>query len=121
MTADARRDAVARLIRPRSIAIVGVSPEPGSLGGAVLKNLQRFAYRGDIHLVSRSRSEIDGRPCFPAIADLPKGIDVAVLAVPNAGIAEAVAACVAREVGAAIVYAAGFAETGEAGRAAQEA
>jgi acyl-CoA synthetase (NDP forming) len=116
-----RPDVVARLIRPRSIAIVGVSPEPGSLGGAVLANLQRFAYGGDIHLVSRSRSEIDGRPCLPAIADLPQGIDVAVLAVPNAGIADAVAACVERAVGAAIVYAAGFAETGEAGRAAQDA
>jgi acyl-CoA synthetase (NDP forming) len=116
-----RPDLVARLIRPRSIAIVGVSPEPGSLGGAVLANLKRFAYGGDIHLVSRSRSEIDGRPCVGSIADLPQGIDVAVLAVPNAGIADAVAACVAREVGAAIIYAAGFAETGEAGRAAQDA
>jgi acetate---CoA ligase (ADP-forming) len=121
VTADEPPDAVARLMRPRSIAIVGVSPEPGSIGGAVLANLKRFAYSGDIHLVSRSRSEIDGRPCLPAIADLPNGIDVAVLAVPNAGIEEAVAACVAREVGAAIVYAAGFAETGEAGRTAQKA
>ena len=116
-----RPGAVARLLRPRSIAIVGVSPEPGSLGGAVLTNLERFHYGGAIHLVSRTRSEINGRPCLPSIADLPKGVDVAVLAVPNAGIVEAVGACVAREVAAAIVYAAGFAESGQQGRAAQEA
>src|SRR5712691_2942164 len=112
---------VGRLIRPRSIAIVGVSPEPGSIGGAVLKNLERFGYRGEIHLVSRSRSEINGRPCLASIADLPRGIDVAVLAVPGAGIRDAVAACAARAVGAAIIYAAGFAETGEAGWAEQAA
>lgn len=120
MTADARPSAVVRLVRPRSIAIVGVSPDPGSLGGAVLANLERFGYGGAIHLVSRSRNEIDGRPCLPSIADLPKGVDVAVLAVPNAGIEEAVAACVARQVGAAVLYAAGFAETGGGGLDAQE-
>jgi acetate---CoA ligase (ADP-forming) len=120
VTVEARH-AVARLVRPGSIAIVGVSPEPGSLGGAVLQNLTRFGYGGDIHLVSRSRSEIDGRSCVASIADLPKGIDVAVLAVPSAGIKDAVESCVQREVGAAMIYAAGFAETGEAGRAEQDA
>lgn len=114
-------DQVARLLRPRGIAIVGVSPEPGSLGGAVLANLERFGYAGDVHLVSRTRREIGGRPCLPSIADLPEGTDVAVLALPGAGILEAVQACAARKVGAALVYAAGFAETGEEGRTAQDA
>jgi acyl-CoA synthetase (NDP forming) len=71
--------------------------------------------------VSRSRSEIDGRPCVGSLADLPTGIDVAVLAVPGAGIKEAVAACVERKVGTAIIYAAGFAEIGAAGRTEQDA
>ncbi len=110
-----------RLLRPRSIAIVGVSPEPGSIGGAVLANLERFGYRGEIHLVSRSRREIGGRACLPSIDDLPAGIDAAVLAVAGAGIREAIAACVRRRVGGAVVYAAGFAETGEAGRTEQDA
>lgn len=119
MSAEQRFD-VARLLRPRSIAIVGVSPEPGSFGGAVLANLEKFAFRGDIHLVSRTRSEINGRPCLPSIDDLPEGVDVAVLAVPAGGIKEAVAACVRRKVGAGVVYAAGFAEVGDAGRAEQD-
>lgn len=121
MTADQRPSAVGRLLRPRSIAIVGVAPDPGSIGGAVLANLERFAYGGDIHLVSRSRSEINGRPCVASVDDLPKNIDVAVLALPGGGIKDAVAACVRREVGAALIYAAGFAETGAAGRAEQDA
>lgn len=109
------------LLRPRSIAIVGVSPEPGSIGGAVLANLERFGYRGDIHLVSRNRREINGRPCLAAIDDLPEGCDVALLALPGAAIVEAAAACARRHVGAAMIYAAGFAETGADGRAQQDA
>lgn len=121
MTTEARGFDLARLLRPRSIAIVGVSPEPGSLGGAVLSNLIRFGYDGEIHLISRNRSDIGGRPCLSSIDDLPEAIDVAVLAVPGAGIADAVAACARRKIGSAIVYAAGFAETGEKGRAQQDA
>jgi acyl-CoA synthetase (NDP forming) len=113
--------ALDRLLRPRSIAIVGISPEPGSIGGAVLANLERFGYRGDIHLVSRNRDRIGERPCVPTIDDLPPGVDAAVLAVPSTGVNDAVVACVRRGVGATIVYAAGFAETGAAGRSAQEA
>lgn len=112
---------LSRLLRPRSIAIVGVSPEPGSLGGAVLANLDRFGYRGDLHLISRNRKEIDGRLCLASIDEMPDAVDVAVLAVPGAGIQDAVAACARRKVGAAIVYAAGFAETGADGAAQQEA
>lgn len=119
--AEAAHGDLARLLRPRTIAIVGVSPEPGSIGGAVLANLERFGYGGTIHLVSRNRSAIDGRPCLPAIDDLPDGIDVAVLAVPAPAIDAAVAACARRKVGAALIYAAGFAETGAEGRARQEA
>ncbi len=49
----AQKDGLERLMRPRSVAIVGASAEPGSIGGAVLGNLERCNYRGDIHLVSR--------------------------------------------------------------------
>ena len=109
-----------RLIRPRSVAIVGVSPEPGHMGGSVLANLERCRYEGDIHLVSRSREEFNGRPCVPTIDDLPQGVDAAVLVVPQTVVIDAIAACGRRGVGAAIVFASGFAEMGDAGRASQE-
>jgi acyl-CoA synthetase (NDP forming) len=121
MHSSGPRNQAGRALCPRSIAIVGVSPEAGSIGGGVLNNLERFNYGGAIHLVSRNRSTIDGRPCVGSVADLPEGIDVAVLAVPGAGIREAVAVCADRKVGTAMVFAAGFAETGAAGQAEQEA
>jgi len=110
-----------RLLRPRSIAIVGAQPERTSIGGGVLSNLELFGYDGEIHLVSRSRDEIRGRPCAKTIGDLPLGIDVAVLIVPQAAIMESVQACIGRGVGAVVVYTSGFAEAGEEGRLKQDA
>jgi len=111
---------VERLLRPRSVAIVGAAPEPGSIGGNVLANLERFGYSGELHLVSRTRKEINGRACLASIDDLPLGVDAVVLVVPEAAILDAVAACIRRQVGAAIIFASGFAETGPEGLAKQD-
>jgi acetate---CoA ligase (ADP-forming) len=116
----AATSALDRLLRPRSVGIVGASPEPGSFGNAVLANLQRCNYQGAIHLVSRNRKEIAGLACVPTIDDLPLGTDAVVLIVPEAAVIDAVTACVRREIGGAVVFAAGFAETGAEGKAKQE-
>jgi len=112
--------AIGRLLRPRSIAIVGASPTPGSLGGGVLANLERFGFKGDIYPVHPHRSDVNGRPCLKSTADLPAGVDCAVLAIPRAGIIEAVKGCAARGVGGIVIYAGGFAEAGAEGRALQD-
>jgi acyl-CoA synthetase (NDP forming) len=111
---------VGRLLRPRSVAIVGASPEPGAIGNNVLVNLERSGFAGDIHLVSRNRAEINGRPCVPAIDRLPIGVDSVVLVLPEAAVPDAVEACVGRAAGSAVVFASGFAEGGPEGRAQQD-
>ncbi len=110
-----------RVLNPRSIVIVGASVDPRSFGGFVLANLVRFGYDGELHLVSRSSTEIDGRRCVKTIYELPEGIDVAVLAIPEAGVFDAVRELVARKVRAAVLFASGYAEAGDEGRAKQEA
>ncbi|MGH6980274.1 MAG: CoA-binding protein, partial [Stellaceae bacterium] len=111
---------IGRLLRPRSIAIVGVSDKPGSTGGNIIGSLANDDYTGASHLVSRGRSEVLGKPCFATVDEIPQGIDLAVLCLPRAGTVEAVAACARRNVGAAIVFASGFAEQDDAGRAEQD-
>ena len=103
-----RRVAINRLLRPRSVAIVGASPTLGSLGGGVLLNLERFGFKGDIHLVNPSRKEINGRPCVATTLDLPHGVDAVVLAIPQKGVLDALRGCAARGVGGVIVFSAGF-------------
>ena len=90
------------------------------MGGSVLANLERCKFDGDIHLVSRSRPELNGRACVPSIDDLPHGVDAAVLVIPQTAVIDAIAACGRRGIGAAIVFASGYAEVGDAGRAEQE-
>lgn len=111
---------IARLLRPRSIAIIGASADPASFGGRIMGALERFHFAGDIHLVNPKRSEINGRPCVPSVDALPMGVDAAILAIPQAATVEAIAACARRDVGAAVVLTAGFSETGEEGKLQQK-
>ncbi|HEY6924073.1 MAG TPA: CoA-binding protein, partial [Steroidobacteraceae bacterium] len=111
---------ISRLLRPRSVAIVGASPTPGSLGGGVLANLQRFRFGGALHLVNPRYDRIGERPCVRSIAELPDGIDCAVLAIPNAHVVDSVRSCAQKGIGGLIVLAGGFAEAGEKGKRDQE-
>lgn len=108
-----------KLLRPRSIAIIGASPTPGALGASVLANLERADFGGAIHLVNPKRTEIHGRPCVASVAALPRGVDCAILAIPRDGVIDALHACGEQGVGSAVIFSAGFAEDGEAGKAAQ--
>jgi acyl-CoA synthetase (NDP forming) len=119
-SADVDSAAIARLLKPRSIAIVGASDDPRTIGGNVLGNLKRAGFAGDLHLVSRTKAEIGGYPCVASIDDLPLGLDAVLLNVPQEAVLDAVAACGRRNVNGAIVFASGFAEAGPEGRALQE-
>lgn len=119
MDLPVHRKAIERLLRPGSVAIVGASASPGALGAAVLANLERVGFAGAIHLINPKREQIGARRCLKSIEELPSAVDVAVLAIPRAGVLEAVAGLARRGVGAAVIFSAGFAEGGEAGRAEQ--
>jgi acetate---CoA ligase (ADP-forming) len=114
------KTAMERLLRPRSVAIVGASPTPGAFGGSVLANLEQAGFNGELYLVNPRRNIISGRPCLAYVDDLPEGVDCAVLAIPRASVMEAVLACARRKAGGVIIFSSGFAEAGEQRRAEQE-
>nr|WP_286207865.1 acetate--CoA ligase family protein [Hephaestia sp. MAHUQ-44] len=120
-SATESRSGLTRLLEPRSIAIAGASPDPATMGGVILANCARFGFAGAVHLISPTRDEINGRPCVRSVDDLPEGVDALVLNVPRAAILPAVEAAARRGVGGVIVFASGFAESGEDGRCDQEA
>ena len=107
------------LLRPTSVAILGVSTKPNSPGQIVRNNLIRGGFAGDIYLVGRSGGQIEGCPILTSVDDLPIGIDLAILVLPADATAEAVAQCAGKGVKSAICFASGFAEMGEEGRLAQ--
>jgi len=105
--------AVARFLNPRSVAIVGISTRAGSAGQVILQCLKVNNFAGDIHLVGRTDEPIDGRRVLKSPDELPEGVDLAVFALPAAAVRDAMEACARRKVGSALVFAAGFAETGD--------
>ena len=119
MTAASARSPVERLLRPHSVAVIGASATPGALGASVIANLDRMRFAGDMHLINPNRETIGSRPCLKSVEELPLGVDVAVLAIPRAAVLNTVNALARRQVGAAIIFSAGFAEGGEAGLADQ--
>ena len=110
---------LSRLLRPRSVAVVGASATPGALGASVISNLDRLAFGGELYLINPNREFIGKRACLKSVDALPPGVDVAVLAIPHAAVLPTVKALVERGVGAAIIFSAGFAEGGESGLAEQ--
>ncbi len=112
--------AINALMRPRSVAIVGVSAKAGSAGRVVLELLGNNKFSGPVYLVGRSSTDIEGRKVLASIDDIPEGVDLAVLTLPAGAVREAVEACVRRKVKVAVIFASGFAEVGSDGVSEQD-
>jgi len=106
---------VSRLVAPRSIAIFGASERP-SPGLRLIRTLESLGYGGAIYPINPKYREILGRPCYPALADLPQAPDVVAFCVRPGGMLDHFRELADAGVGAAVVYAGGFAEQGEEGR-----
>ncbi len=104
-----------RLLRPKSVAVVGASDRKGALGATLLNNLVQYEFAGDIYPVNPKRDELLGLKVCHSVEDLPEGIDCAVLAIPRPFVLETVRQLAARKCGAVVIYSAGFSEAGEEG------
>ena len=118
--AQADRIPLARLIDPRSVAVVGASEDVGKFGGRVVHYLLGHGYRGRLLPINPNRRTIRGLPAFPSVSAAPEPADVAVLAVPAASLLRQVEECAAAGVGACIVITGKLADAGPAGAALQD-
>ena len=107
------------LFRPRSIAVIGASTDPAKLSGRPVQYLKKY-FRGAIHPVNARAREVQGLRAVATVEDLPENVDQAIVCLPAKFVVPTLEACAARGVKAAVVFSAGFAETGEAGRRAQD-
>ena len=111
------RAELARLIAPRSVAVVGASARAGSFGMRTLDNLAH--YGGAIYPVNAKYERIGERACYASLAALPQSPDCVVLVVPREGVEAALEEAAAARAGSVIVYASGYGEMAreDAGRA----
>ncbi len=104
------------IFSPRTVAVIGASERPGSVGRAVLWSLVSSPFGGTVYPVSEKRSSVLGIKAYRRIAELPEAIDLAVVVTPAVTVPSVIAECVTAGVRGAIVISAGFKEHGEKGK-----
>jgi acetyltransferase len=109
-----------RLFKPGSVALIGASARPGSIGDVLTHNLLAGGLAGEVMLVNPKHASIGGQACFPDVASLPETPDLAVVAVPAHAVPGVVEALARRGAAGAVVISAGFAERGPQGQALQD-
>jgi len=109
-----------RLLRPKSVAVVGASDRHGALGATLLNNLVQYEFSGEIYPVNPKRDELLGLKVYKEVSELPDGVDCAVIAIPRPFVVDTVRQLAERNCGAVVIYSAGFSEAGEEGKRDQE-
>lgn len=105
-----------RLFSPSSVAVIGATDAPNSIGGMPMRYLTEFGYKGQVYPVNPKRDSLCGLPCFASINDVPGPVDVALIAVAARFVPQIVRDCGKRGIPFALVLSAGFAEAGAEGK-----
>ncbi|MGA7932762.1 MAG: bifunctional acetate--CoA ligase family protein/GNAT family N-acetyltransferase [Kovacikia sp.] len=103
------------IFTPKSVAVIGATERPGSVGRIVLWNLLSSSFGGTIYPVNPKRHSVLGIKAYPTIADIPEAVDLAVIATPASTVPGVIGECVDADVKGVVVLSAGFREVGAAG------
>jgi acetate---CoA ligase (ADP-forming) len=103
------------LLRPRSIAVIGASRTPNTIGYQILDNLLRHGYAGAVYPVNPGAKAVHGVRAYPRIADIPDEVDLAIIVVPKQHVVAVAKECGEKGVGGLVVISAGFREIGGEG------
>ena len=109
------------ILRPRSIAVIGASRTPGTIGHEIVANLVRGGFTGSVHPVNPKAKAIYSIRAAPSVASLPEPVDLAVITVPKELVQDVVHQCADAGVGGLVVISAGFREVGGEGRERERA
>jgi acetyl coenzyme A synthetase (ADP forming)-like protein len=101
-----------RIMKPKSVAVIGASSESGKIGNSVMKNLINGGYKGEIFPIHPKADEILGKKVYRSVKDIPGEVDIAVFAIPASLVAGALIECGEKKVVGAILIPSGYAETG---------
>jgi acyl-CoA synthetase (NDP forming)/GNAT superfamily N-acetyltransferase len=100
------------LLRPQSVAVIGASRRPNSVGSQILRNIVAGGFAGRVYPVNPHADVLAGLPCIRAIADLPPDVDLAIIAVPAAAVPDVAERCGLRGVRSLVVVTSGLGEAG---------
>jgi acetyl coenzyme A synthetase (ADP forming)-like protein len=108
------------LFRPRSVAVVGTSARPRTIGREILSNLLEGEFQGVVFPVNPHLQVCQSLRCWPTVDAIPDPVDLVVTCVPAAAVPEVARQCAGKGVGGMVIISAGFREIGPAGRALED-
>jgi acetyltransferase len=111
---------VTPIFEPSSVAVIGASERPQSVGSLVLRNLIRYRFKGRVYPVNPKHEKVQKRKCYPNLAAIRKPVDLAIIVTAARTIPDIMEECGANDVPAAIIISAGFGETGPQGQKLQD-
>jgi acetyltransferase len=114
------KSGLGKLFVPDSVAVIGATERPGTVGRTVLSNLIESRFRSKVYAVNPSHSEVLGLKAYKSIGDIAEQVDLAVVVTPALTVAHVIGECVDAGVKAAVVISAGFRERGAEGAALEE-
>ena len=109
------------LFAPRSVALIGASGDSTKNTSRPQRFLTKHGYAGRVLPINRGRDELFGLKAYPDLRAVPDAVDHAFIMVPAPAVPEAIEQCCEKRVPVVTIFSDGFAETGEAGRAQQQA
>ena len=108
------------IMKPRSIAVVGASTKPNTIGSDLLKRLIEYGFTGKIYPVNPKGGVIEGLTAYPSVLDIPGDVDLAIIVVKNTFVLYTIDKCHEKGITGLVVISAGFKETDEAGAALEK-
>ncbi|HEX7081963.1 MAG TPA: bifunctional acetate--CoA ligase family protein/GNAT family N-acetyltransferase [Gammaproteobacteria bacterium] len=111
---------IARIFEPASVALIGASERPGSLGTVVLRNLLDAGFDGEVHPVNPKYAEVLGRRCYRSAVEIGAPTDLAVIVAPARVVPRVLDECGEAGIRAAVILSGGFRESGPTGRALED-
>lgn len=105
------------MFTPGSVAVIGATARPGTVGQTVLENLLHSPFQGKVYAVNPKHDEVLGQKAYKSIRDIPQSVDLAVVVTPAATVPQLIAECVESGAKSAVVISAGFKERGAEGAA----
>jgi acetyl coenzyme A synthetase (ADP forming)-like protein len=108
------------LFYPKSVAVIGASNNPAKWGFSIFNDLLVKGFKGDLYPINKNEEKISGITCYKSVKDVPKPVDLAVIAVPAQIVPTVMKECVEKGVKTAVIISAGFREAGRKGEKLEE-
>ena len=108
------------IFHPETVAVVGATERPGSVGRTIMWNLVSSPFGGTVFPVNSRRPNVLGIKAYPSVSEVPQKVDLAVIVAPASAVPGIISECVEAGVEGAIVISAGFRETGPEGAELEE-